>query len=41
MKIRLVHILTEPDTERELKSIASLSPLGDMGIEYIQQVILI
>lgn len=38
MKIRLVHILTEPDTERELKSIASLSPLGDMGIEYIQQV---
>lgn len=38
MKIRLVHILTETDTPREIASVDSLSPLGDMGIEYIQQI---
>jgi len=38
MKIKLVHILTEIDTPREVASISSLSPLGNMGIEYIQQV---
>jgi hypothetical protein len=38
MKIKLVHILTEPNTKREAESIDSLSPLGQMGIEYIQQI---
>lgn len=38
MKIRLVHILTEPEAKREAESIESISPLGGMGIEYIQQV---
>jgi len=37
-KIRLVHILTETDTPREQASIASLSPLSNMGLEYVQQV---
>lgn len=37
--IKLVHILTEPDTEREIKSIESLSILDVFdGIEYIQQI---
>jgi hypothetical protein len=36
--IRLVHILTETETEREQASINSLSPLSNLGIEYIQQV---
>lgn len=38
MKINLVHILTEPDTKREVKSINSISPLGGLGINYIQQI---
>lgn len=38
MKIKLVHILTEPDTKREAESIDSLSPLGQIGIDYIQQI---
>lgn len=38
MKVRLVHILTEPDTKREVESISSLSQLRFFGIEYIQQV---
>jgi len=38
MNIKLVHILTEPDTKREQASISSLSPLGEMGITYHQQV---
>lgn len=38
MKIKLVHILTETSHEREIQSMKSLSPLGDMGIEYIPQV---
>jgi hypothetical protein len=38
MKIKLVHILTEIEEEREKKSIESLSPLGYMGLEYIQQI---
>lgn len=38
MKIRLVHILTEPETNREKNSILSLSPLSKLGIEYIQQI---
>lgn len=38
MKIKLVHILTEIDTPREVASISSLSPLGKMGIDYVQQI---
>jgi hypothetical protein len=38
MNIKLVHILTEPDTRREMSSIDSLSPLGELGLEYIQQI---
>ena len=38
MNIKLVHILTEPETRREQASINSLSPLGDMGLTYQQQV---
>lgn len=38
MNIKLVHILTETDTPREIASIESLSPLGNMGIEYVQQI---
>ncbi len=38
MSIKLVHILTEPETERERNSISSLSPLSEFGINYIQQV---
>jgi len=37
-KIRLVHILTETDTPREQASIASLSPLSNFGLEYVQQI---
>jgi len=37
-KIRLVHILTETDTPREQASISSLSPLGNAGLEYVQQI---
>jgi hypothetical protein len=38
MNIRLVHILTEIEEEREIASIDSLSPLGGMGLEYVQQI---
>jgi hypothetical protein len=38
MKIKLVHILTEVDTLREIASINSLSPLSEVGIDYIQQI---
>lgn len=38
MKIRLVHMLTETDAEREIISVESLSPLESHGIEYIQHV---
>lgn len=38
MKIKLVHILTEVDTPREIASINSLSPLSYNGINYIQQI---
>lgn len=38
MNIKLVHILTEPETKREVESIESLSPLGNMGLDYQQQV---
>lgn len=37
-KIKLVHLLTLPDEEREKKSIKSLSRLSDFGIEYIQNI---
>lgn len=37
-RIRLVHILTETNTPREKASINSLSPLGELGLEYVQQV---
>jgi hypothetical protein len=35
-KIKLVHILTRPEDERERRSIASLSPLQEFGIQYVQ-----
>lgn len=38
MKIRLVHLLTETDAEREIRSVESLSPLSLHGIEYVQHV---
>jgi len=38
MKIKLVHLLTETDAEREIRSVESLSPLESNGIEYIQHV---
>ena len=38
MNIKLVHILTEPETRREVESIESLSPLGNLGLDYHQQV---
>jgi len=38
MKIKLVHILTETSHEREIESMKSLSPLGEMGVEYIPQI---
>lgn len=38
MKIRLVHLLTDISAEREKASIASLSPLADHGIEYVQHI---
>mgnify|MGYP000607075695 CR=1 FL=1 len=38
MKIKLAHILTETSHEREIESMKSLSPLGDLGIEYIPQI---
>jgi len=38
MKVKLVHILTEIEDEREKSSIASLSPLSNLGINYIQQI---
>jgi len=38
MKIKLVHILTETSHEREIESMKSLAPLGEMGIEYIPQI---
>lgn len=38
MEIKLVHILTEIDTGREINSIASLSPMSNYGINYIQQI---
>ena len=36
--IKLVHILTEVNEERERASINSLSPLNNLGIDYIQQI---
>jgi GR25 family glycosyltransferase involved in LPS biosynthesis len=38
MKLRLVHILNNLTGEREIQSINSLSPLKEIGVEYIQQV---
>ena len=38
MNIKLAHILTETSHEREIQSIKSLSPLGEIGIEYIPQI---
>lgn len=38
MNIKLAHILTETSHEREIESMKSLSPLGDLGIEYIPQI---
>ncbi len=38
MKIRLAHLLTDTEAEREKKSNESLSPLSGHGIEYIQHI---
>lgn len=38
MNIRLVHLLTEIDSEREIKSIESLSALKEHGIDYVQHI---
>jgi hypothetical protein len=35
-KVRLVHLLTDPETPREKKSIKQLSQLEQYGIEYVQ-----
>lgn len=37
-KIRLTHLLTRSDDEREQASIKSLSPLKKLGIDYIQHI---
>jgi hypothetical protein len=37
-KIKLVHILTETDTPREIASVDSVSPVSNYGVEYIQQI---
>jgi glycosyltransferase involved in cell wall biosynthesis len=38
MKIRVVHILIDVDSERERESIRSMSKLQDYGIEYIKYI---
>lgn len=38
MKVRLVHLLSEPTTERERRSIAEVSALAQFGAQYIQIV---
>lgn len=39
MKLKIVHILTEPDVKREYESIKSISPLGAYdGFEYLPQI---
>jgi autotransporter strand-loop-strand O-heptosyltransferase len=37
-KVKLVHLLTRPEDEREQKSVESLSPLKNYGIDYIQHI---
>ena len=37
-KIKLVHMLTQPEKPREIASVGSLEPLGNLGIEYVQHV---
>jgi autotransporter strand-loop-strand O-heptosyltransferase len=36
--IRMVHLLTRPNDERELASVKSLSPLKSLGIDYKQHI---
>lgn len=38
MKIRLVHILTDIEAEREQASVSSLAPVARFGIEYVQSI---
>jgi hypothetical protein len=38
MKIRVVHLLIDTESERERKSIESMSKLQDYGIDYIQYI---
>jgi hypothetical protein len=38
MKIKLVHLLSSPEDEREQKSIASLSRLQEFGVQYVQHI---
>lgn len=38
MKLRAVHLLSLPNTEREMRSVADVSRLQDFGIEVIQVV---
>jgi glycerol-3-phosphate cytidylyltransferase len=37
-KIKLVHLLTHPNDEREEKSIESLSSLSEFGVDYVQHI---
>ena len=37
-KIKLVHLLSNPDEDREKKSISELSQLGESDIEYVQHI---
>lgn len=37
-KIKLVHLLSEPEADREVASIISLAPLAALGIQYIQHI---
>lgn len=36
MKLRIAHLLSQPDTEREKRSIAEVSVLAQFGFEYVQ-----
>jgi len=36
--IKLVHLLSRPEDAREQGSIASLQPLGNLGIQYLQHI---
>jgi hypothetical protein len=37
-KIKIVHLLSLPSTEREIKSVQSVAPLAQFGVRYIQHI---